>query len=408
MASKEVKKKVKLKRTIKVILILSMLLIVSGVGLQAFNFYQVHQYKVKDEREKQFQEQKRQKEEEKKNAHKEYNLSMVMVGDALIHSAIYYDAKLKTGGYDFKPMLQYIKPIVQNYDLKYYNQETILGGSELGLSNYPRFNSPYEVGDAFIDAGFNLVSLATNHTMDKNEQGVINSKKYWSTKTNVLTAGSYTSFEDRDTVRILEKNGIKYAFFSYTMWNNGLATPKGKEYLNNEYTPELAKADIERVKGKCDLIIVAMHWGTEYSMGVSDKQEEVANYLSSLGVNIIIGAHPHVVEPIEYINNGKTLVIYSLGNFISDQVGIERLTGLMVTLNVKKVVEKQISTVTVENVKGSLLYTKSNSYTPRNFRVYPYSQLNSTILPNYKSYYEKYKAVVTSRYPNLQFDEVSG
>ena len=181
-----------------------------------------------------------------------------------------------------------------------------------------------------------------------------------------------------------------------------------KEYLNNEYTPELAKADIERVKGKCDLIIVAMHWGTEYSMGVSDKQEEVANYLSSLGVNIIIGAHPHVVEPIEYINNGKTLVIYSLGDFISDQVGIERLTGLMVTLNVKKVVEKQISTVTVENVKGSLLYTKSNSYTPRNFRVYPYSQLNSTILPNYKSYYEKYKAVVTSRYPNLQFDEVSG
>ena len=170
MASKEVKKKVKLRRTIKVILILSMLLIVSGVGLQAFNFYQVHQDKVKAEREKQLQEKKRQKEEEKKNARKEYNLSMVMVGDALIHSAIYYDAKLKTGGYDFKPMLQYIKPIVQNYDLKYYNQETILGGSELGLSNYPRFNSPYEVGDAFIDAGFNLVSLATNHTMDKNEQ----------------------------------------------------------------------------------------------------------------------------------------------------------------------------------------------------------------------------------------------
>ena len=394
-------KKRRVKRRLKVGRLI--LVIVLGIGLAISTYFGI-KYLLKSNNDKPIN---KPSEEEKE---KVYTASVITAGDNLIHSSLYQDANKNANysGYDFKPMLQYIKPIVQNYDLKYYNQETILGGSELGLSNYPRFNSPYEVGDAFIDAGFNLVSLATNHTMDKNEQGVINSKKYWSTKTNVLTAGSYTSFEDRDTVRILEKNGIEYAFFSYTMWNNGLATPRGKEYLNNEYTPELAKADIERVKGKCDLIIVAMHWGTEYSMGVSDKQEEVANYLSSLGVNIIIGAHPHVVEPIEYINNGKTLVIYSLGNFISDQVGIERLTGLMVTLNVKKVVEKQISTVTVENVKGSLLYTKSNSYTPRNFRVYPYSQLNSTILPNYKSYYEKYKAVVTSRYPNLQFDEVSG
>lgn len=395
------KKKLKLKRTVKIVFVLSILLIVAGIGLQ------MHDFSMKEkERQK---EAKRLAEiklaEAKKNARKEYNLSMVMVGDALIHSSIYYDAR-QGGTYDFKPMLQYIKPIIQNYDIKYYNQETILGGKELGLSNYPRFNSPYEVGDAFIDAGFNLVSLATNHTMDKGEQGVLNSYNYWSSKSNIVTAGSYNSFEERDKERVYEKNGIKYAFFSYTMWNNGLSTPRGKEYLNNEYTPELAKADIERVKGKCDVIIVAMHWGTEYSTGISDKQKEVANYLSSLGVNIIIGAHPHVVEPIEYINEGKTLVIYSLGNFISDQVGIERLTGLMVSLNIKKVVEKQISTITVENVKGSLLYTKANSGMPRNFRVYPYSQLNSTILPNYKNYYEKYKNIVISKMPELQFDTV--
>ena len=135
---------------------------------------------------------------EKEDIKKEMSASLFMVGDALIHSTIYMDAKTIDGSYDFKPMLEKIKPIASKYDLEYYNQETVLGGVELGLSNYPRFNSPYEVGDAFIDSGFNLVSLATNHTMDKGEQGVLNSLSYWSKQPNVLTAGSYTSFEDRD------------------------------------------------------------------------------------------------------------------------------------------------------------------------------------------------------------------
>ena len=273
----------------------------------------------------------------KKETKKEMKTSLLMVGDALIHSTLYQDAKTNDG-YDFKPMLERIKPIASKYDLEYYNQETILGGEELGLSNYPRFNSPYEVGDAFIDAGFNLVSLATNHTMDKGEQGVLNSLAYWNKKKNVLTAGSYSSFEDRDRKVIKEINGIKYAFFSYTTWTNGLSTPTGKEYLNNVYNEELVKADIERVKEEADVIIVAMHWGTEYSTGISDTQVEIANYLANLGVDIIIGSHPHVVEPIEFI--GKTMVIYSLGNFISDQVGVERLTGLMVNVDIKKTVEK--------------------------------------------------------------------
>ena len=275
----------------------------------------------------------------KKETKKEMKASLLMVGDALIHSTLYQDAKTNDG-YDFKPMLERIKPIASKYDLEYYNQETILGGEELGLSNYPRFNSPYEVGDAFIDAGFNLVSLATNHTMDKGEQGVLNSLAYWNKQKNILTAGSYSSFEDRDKKIIKEINGIKYAFFSYTTWTNGLSTPTGKEYLNNVYNEELVKADIERVKEEADVIIVAMHWGTEYSTGISDTQVEIANYLANLGVDIIIGSHPHVVEPIEFI--GKTMVIYSLGNFISDQVGVECLTGLMVLVYIKKLWQKII------------------------------------------------------------------
>ena len=323
----------------------------------------------------------------------EMSASLVMVGDALIHSAIYEDAYDGTS-YDFKPMLREIKPLLKDYDLKYYNQETILGGVELGLSNYPRFNSPYEVGDAFIDAGFNLVSLATNHTMDKGETGVINSLNYWNSKDNVYTAGSYLSKEDRDKVIIKEINGITYTFFSYTTWTNGLETPLGKEYLNNVYDPVKVKEDIEKVRDQVDVVIVAMHWGTEYSTTVSSTQQKIANYLASLGVDIIIGSHPHVVEPIAFI--GKTMVIYSLGNFISDQVGIERLTGLMVGIDIHKTVENGVTTIELKNPRANLLYTHSSYAKKRNFVVYPYTSLTDDLLPNYKDYYERYKQIVLS------------
>ena len=336
-----------------------------------------------------------------------YKASLFMVGDALIHSTLYQDAKLSDGSYDFKPMLELIKPISSTYDLVYYNQETVLGGVELGLSNYPRFNSPYEVGDAFIDAGFNLVSLATNHTMDKNEQGVINSVNYWKQhKDKVVYSGQWVSAEEREVeaAQVYEKNGIKYAFLSYTTWTNGLETPVGKEYLNNVYSDEKAAADIAKVKDKVDVIIVAMHWGTEYSLGVSWDQSRIANYLSELGVNIIIGAHPHVVEPVEYINDGKTFVIYSLGNFISDQEGNERLTGLMMTLDIKKFKDMDDSvTITIENPRAELIYTKSYFGRKRNFKVYPYSQLDNSILNGYNTLYERYKGVVNSRYDGLQW-----
>ena len=329
-----------------------------------------------------------------------YEARVFMVGDALIHSNVYEDARGTDGSYDFKPMLEQIKPISIKYDLKYYNQETILGGAELGYSNYPRFNSPTEVGDAFLDAGFNLVSLATNHTMDKGEAGVINSVNYWKSKENVVYSGQWTSNEEREESHVYNINGISYAFFSYTTWTNGLETPAGKEYLNNVYSPEKAAADIAKVKDLADVIIVAMHWGTEYSLGISSQQTEIANYLSSLGVNLIIGAHPHVVEPVEYINDGKTFVIYSLGNFISDQIGIEGLTGLMMEVTIKKVVDVDDTvTISIESPKAELIYTYSKYGS--NFKVYPYYRLDNTLLPNYMSYYEYYKGIVSSRYPEL-------
>ncbi len=337
---------------------------------------------------------------------KDYTAKVFMVGDALIHSAVYEDARQSDGSYDFTPMLSAIKPISSKYDLAYYNQETILGGKDLGYSNYPRFNSPQEVGDAFVDAGFNLVSLATNHTMDKGEQGVLNSVAYWKTKSNVVSSGQWSSDEERNQsiTTIHEVNNIKYAFISYTIWTNGLSTPTGKEYLNNLYSEEKAKADIEAVRDKVDFVIVAMHWGTEYSFKVDAKQEEIANYLSSLGVDLIIGAHPHVIQTVEYINNNKTFVVYSLGNFISDQNDVDNFTGLAFEVTLKKHVDVDDKvTNSVVEPKAELVYTTTTKVrgVNHNFKVVPYPNLTDNELKNYLSYYDSYKSIVNERYPEL-------
>ena len=395
------KRKVKAKKITKILLAI-ILIVAILVGGSFYYIYNFSLNKPKNPVEDK-------KEEVIKKEPKDYSARLFMVGDALIHDCVYTDAKRQgNGSYDFKPMIENIKAISSKYDLAYYNQETILGGTAMGLSHYPRFNSPHEVGDAFLDAGFNLVSLATNHTMDRGETGVINSVNYWkSKKDKAVYSGQWISHEERayETSQIYEKNGIKYAFFSYTTWTNGLSTPKGKEYLNNVYSDELAYADISKVRDLVDVVIVAMHWGTEYSHGVSAEQTKIANYLSSIGTDIIIGAHPHVVEPVEYINNGKTFVIYSLGNVISAQIGNERLTGLMMEITIKKHVDENDNvTITLENPRAELIYTKyyTNPYC-NNFKVYTYPQLNNSILPNYEALYGKFKNIVSSRYPELQW-----
>ncbi len=391
------RRKVRLKKRGKILFII---VLVVSFGVIYFSFSNFSFFKSTDKVEKKNVIEK----EVKKD--KDYIAKVFMVGDALIHSAVYEDARQSDGTYDFTPMLSAIKPISTKYDLAYYNQETILGGKDLGYSNYPRFNSPQEVGDAFVDAGFNLVSLATNHTMDKGEQGVLNSVSYWKTKSGVVSSGQWSSDEERNQsiTTIHEVNNIKYAFISYTIWTNGLNTPTGKEYLNNLYSEEKAKADIEAVRDKVDFVIVAMHWGTEYSFKVDAKQEEIANYLSSLGVDLIIGAHPHVIQTVEYINNKKTFVVYSLGNFISDQNDIDNFTGLAFEVTLKKHVDVDDRvTNSVVEPKAELVYTTTTKVrgVNHNFKVVPYPNLTDNELKNHLSYYDSYKSIVNERYPEL-------
>ena len=327
----------------------------------------------------------------KEDLPKEKRMSLVAVGDALIHGAVYTDASLGNNNYDFSKMFTDVAPLIKDYDLKYYNQETIIGGKDLGVQHYPRFNSPDEIALNLLDIGFNMVSLANNHSLDMNEVGVLNSVNFWRDK-NVVVSGQNDSFEDRESkIKVYEQNGIKYAFLAYTDMTNGLTMPAGKDYLVNVYSDEQAKADIDKIKDKVDVIIVSMHWGEEYTHVPTETQKREAQYLSSLGVNLIIGSHPHVIMPVDYV--GDTLVIYSLGNFISGQspLGIDKIIGLMVGMDI---VVKD-SKVTFENVDYKLLYTYCTA-NYRNYKVIPFSNLTEDILPNYKSLEQQYLNIVTS------------
>lgn len=342
--------------------------------------------------------------EKKEPEVKEERLSLIMVGDALLHSSLYRDG-YQNGTYDFTSQLELIKPEIQKHDLAFYNQESILGGTSIGLSDYPNFNSPQEFGDAMIDAGFNLVSLANNHTMDRGVTAIQNSCDYWKTK-DVLTAGSYCSAEDAEEIKIKEKNGIKYTMLAYTYGTNGITVPSDKPYLVNLYSDELAKADIEKVRDKVDLLIVSMHWGAEYRSEPTDEQKREAEYLSNLGVDIIIGTHPHVIEPITYIND--TLVIYSLGNFISAQStnnDYNTMVELMTSVDVVKTTKDGQSEIKLENLNNELLYNyyqKDSRW--HNFKVIPFSQMNETYNSDYKRLYEKYSSVVRMYNPNIEIN----
>lgn len=394
----------RLKRDRIVLVILSFFLLIFGIYYYINNKYNDKDNNIiKDEP-------KEEKEEEKV---KEYSISLIMGGDALIHDRLYNVYKTDNG-YDFKSIFTYLKDYLKDYDLAYYNQETILGGSEIGLSSYPSFNSPYEIGDALIDAGFNIVSLATNHTLDRGEKAVLNSINYWKDK-DVLTSGSYSSFEDKEEIRIKEVNNIKYTLLNYTYGTNGIPVPSGKEYLVNiwpckgsnpstdtkyqEYKTKVLE-DIEKVRDKVDVLMVAMHWGVEYGVTPTEYQKDMAKFLSDNGVDIIIGTHPHVVQPVTWIDD--TLVIYSLGNMISAQeIKVDNNTtiGLLTSIKITKTVD-DTSSIKLSDLNNELIYTYYENYT--NYKVIPFSNPDiKTHLSEYERLYNKYSNIVIDNDDNI-------
>ncbi|MBR3312400.1 MAG: CapA family protein [Solobacterium sp.] len=331
-------------------------------------------------------------------------ISLFLTGDALIHESVYEDARNDDGTFDFAKQLDSVGNIASKYDLAYYNQETILGGSELGLSGYPTFNSPYEFGDYMVSKGFNLVSTANNHCLDKGLKGLENSYNYWKKQKGVIMQGTNLSQEDYDEIPVGECNGITYAFLSWCEHTNGIRAPYA--YSVNYYPGHVEEIvnKVKKADGMADVVIVAMHWGTEYSHGINNDQKYLADELTKAGADIIIGNHPHDIEPFEWVN-GKP-VFYAMGNMIATQLDTDNQIGMVGALDITK---KPDGEIVIDNVRADLIYTYTEGVYPAlryNVKTYLFSELTDEILPDHEALYEQYKNIITSVDNNIQIGGV--
>ena len=249
-------------------------------------------------------------------------VQLVMVGDMLMHDKVIASGKKEDGSYNYDHIFANVKDIIQAADLAIVNQETIMGGEEFGYSGYPRFNTPYALADAEAAAGFDVVLLATNHTCDKGEQAVWNCMNYFDTyHPEMAYIGVNKSQEDQtNNIYVVEKNGIKIAILNYTYTMNGNRIPKDKPWLVNLLKEDKLAQDIQKAEQIADFTIVCPHWGTEYSLGISSAQTKWMKICLENGADLIMGAHPHVIEPIRWETDDqghKMLVYYSVGNFVN-------------------------------------------------------------------------------------------
>lgn len=273
------------------------------------------------------------------NGEKQSSFTFTGVGDNLLHDTIFVYFEQDNGHRDFRELYANTKPYFQDTDLAYVNFETVCAGDEFGLSGYPSFNGPLEMMDALADSGFNWFSVSSNHSLDAGMAGLQKEISYAHERfPHISTTGAFVSEEEASTPVVREINGIRVGLASFTYGLNGYQKPEGADWLVDVYKAgeetidyDLMERKLAELDAVSDVQIVSMHWGVEYTNDPTDEQREVARFLNEQGVEAIIGAHPHVIQPVEFIETPEqtTLVYYSLGNFISAQDTQETMVGGM-------------------------------------------------------------------------------
>lgn len=247
-------------------------------------------------------------------------ITLLMVGDVLLHDRVEECAVQDDGTYNFDALFSNVAADIQAADVAIVNQEVIIGGEELGVSGYPCFNAPYAAGDALVKAGFDVVCHGTNHALDKGRKGIVNCINYWKENhSQIAVLGINETEEEQNDIYIYEQDGIKLAILNYTYGTNGIALPSDMPFAVDLLDENKVIADIKKAEQLADFTIVCPHWGTEYVLEQTKEQERWAQIFLENGVDLVIGTHPHVIEPIEMLVDSATgnrmLVYYSIGNF---------------------------------------------------------------------------------------------
>lgn len=280
-------------------------------------------------------------------------VSFVAAGDNLIHGSIFLQAARRStdGGYDFDYAYANTEDYFDDFDVRFINQETLVNDA-YAPSHYPQFSTPIELGEKVLEMGFDVIGTSNNHSYDKGVKGIRSSLDYWNSK-DVVNVGFYTGDDSKD-IKYLTVNNIKMAFLAYTYGTNGLSIyDETSPYIINCDDFETIDRQVAIAKENSDIVIVSCHWGWEDTNNVNDYQKYVAEHMNKIGVDVIIGTHPHVIQTCEWYENAengnKTLICYSLGNFISGQSkGNNMLGGLFQFDIVKTYDEKDNYTISVQ------------------------------------------------------------
>lgn len=273
-----------------------------------------------------------------KEEEKPKTLQIAAFGDIMMHTPQIKAGSLGGNKYDFRSFFQEVKPYINQADLAIGNFEMTLAGPSKPYSGFPQFNAPDQIVDALKDTGVDVVSTANNHAMDTGEKGVIRTHQVVN-EGGIQTTGTAPSADERKPL-IVEKNGIKVSFLAYTEHTNGLPVPQSKPYLVDRIgdTTQIAKDIAQAKQDGAELVCVSLHWGDEYARKPHPRQKEIANKLFKAGADVIFGSHPHVLQPMEKINmDGKEkYIIYSMGNFVSNQSDPYTDEGIIVYVDIEK------------------------------------------------------------------------
>lgn len=298
-------------------------------------------------------------------------IRLSVVGDIMCHSPQFNYAKAGADSFDFNPVFSEVKKYFSQSDFLLGNFETVTAGSKKEYSGYPFFNTPDDFVPALKNAGFNIFTTANNHALDQGEHGVLRTIEILK-KNNLLYNGTFNSARDRDSIRIYDVKGIKIAYLAYSYGTNGNPIPKGKNYLINLIDYDLIKRDITTArKNGAQLVLVHYHFGIEYKREPVESQKEAVEKAIEFGADIIIGGHPHVIEPLDYYKTKHAkldtgFVAWSMGNFISNQQWRYSDVGMILSLELTKNLNKD--SIYISNVfytpawvyKG--IYQGKNSY----------------------------------------------
>lgn len=304
------------------------------------------------------------------------HIKMSAIGDIMCHNSQYKDAyNSKTGSYDFSYVFEDIKNYINSADIAIGNLETTFAGKEKGYSNYPRFNTPEQLAVDLKEFGIDVLSTANNHCMDTNYTGLVSTLKYLD-EAGIDYAGTNATREEQQEILVKDVSGIRIAFLAFTYGTNGITIPTDKSFSVNLIDDKLILQQIELAKKENpDLICVNMHWGIEYQTKQNSEQERLANLLFQNGVDIILGSHPHVLQPMEKKNitleDGTTkdcFVIYSLGNFMSGQTKANTKNSVILNIDITK--NGETEKITLDKVEYVPIYMyRSSTGTTQRYKV---------------------------------------